>query len=220
MSESARSGGKRKRGKQASDQHIAAVVRRVVDRTREHKYFLDTLNNAPINNTNTLLNCLSRVPVGDAEGERDGRQIKPTSLEITFSIAADPSTLVGARLIEPFRVIVLLWKVDDNADPPSAADFLENATTGFTCTLSSYKQRPTAGFSILYDKLVPISSVASPVSALMKVTLRSLPMISFNGASATTGKNHLYVFASCGNANVLPNGTSFGYISTLRYTDS
>lgn len=204
-----------------STKRVAAIANKVVNRSREHKYVLSNGQSSLNTSTGggTSLFPVTHIPQGDTVREREGAVCQPTSWRFTFSVghSLDP-TVANRQNYEVCRVILFSWRQDDTTFP-TAADILEDGTA-LNNVHSSYKQKATNRYQILYDKRITLSLNSRENMATTTMIVKKLPKIIFQVGGALNGKNHYYVMFCTNNTETGVYGTTFDWFSTIRFTDA
>lgn len=133
----------RRRGRVESDNHIAQIAQRVVDRNVEWKYH-DVSANTTIDDTGAAT-CLSHVSQGDSTVTRTGDRLRATSIAVTdivIAVKTNQTTLV--------RVIYFQWMDDTTNSPPTVAAVLEDTNTRSAIS-HDYRNRMRVLNDTLYD---------------------------------------------------------------------
>jgi len=198
-----------------SDKSLVKEVHRIIknDRRleRELKYLLivDQTYGAITYNGTDFVQCVTQVPQGDTDSERDGDQITLNSLDFRVGIKTGTTTPTF------LRVILFQWK--PNTTPLYTSILLDQHNTS-NAPHTQYNHDQRQQYKILYDTLIEVDTVAHPAHCVHHVCISGFsPRQQFVAGSTTVATNMLYVLAV---ADVAANGPQVVFSSKLTFYDS
>lgn len=160
---------------------VKKEVAKVLNKKVEKKYF-DT-NNAGVLTNVSALNKLTGVPQGTTDSQRVGDKLTLKNLQYTLQ-------MVGSDSYNRFRITIIRWNRDDNADVPTSGRIYQNL--GLTIhSPFNFDSLRKGDFTVLHDKVY--YTVLNQSNALkdIKKYIKVGSGINFN-AGGTTGEGHLY----------------------------
>lgn len=164
----------------------------------------------------SVINC-SNIPQGDAEGQRDGLWITPTSMELRCT-AVDTTTGLTAM-----RFLLIRW-MDNVNNPPLVPSVLINQSGGANPTFNSvYNPIYRDKFNVLFDKTIAfpqyvVTANANTTSKMVnfKVSVPLKQKIKYLDDVATNyEKGNLFVIAIASSATA-----TLQFDGIMRYMDN
>ncbi len=153
---------------------------------------------------------LSSIPQGLTENDRSGNWIRPVTLYGTLNVEANQE---NAESVQPFRVMIVQWRENQNVDLITLDKVVQNAAEPF----QGYDVQSKGAFKILWSWVsTVIGDVANPqLVKTRRFYVKPRTKILFDGDEPR--KYHLFLVAFSDQALNAP----FIYGNTrLRYTDS
>lgn len=158
------------------------------------------------------LNLINGISKGDDYNNRDGRQIRVKSIQLSFNPVMNSSSTVNQMV----RIICFIWKAPDGT-APTIDDVLEAGATAMVRIRSLSDRKNTV---ILYDKVINLS--AGDKSNVVERYYKRMDMkVVFNdgntGSISDIDSNALYV-AIVSNDNT--NQPTVNWTSRVRFIDN
>uniref|UniRef100_UPI004048507D hypothetical protein n=2 Tax=Gammaproteobacteria TaxID=1236 RepID=UPI004048507D len=193
------------KGTTASVSQIAKIAQQVVNRNVEWKY-RDFANITGTIDTTGVVACLSLVPQGDLDTNRNGDHIRATSVLLNLSTSLRSTANCG------YRIIVFQWNGDSTNSPPTMAAVLEQ--TNFNSMLShDYRSR----MAILHDSFFVLDQYNPTHQIQFKA---KLPHQQIQFVGATTQHQHGVWIAMLSTLAAADDPPGFTYTSRLNYSDA
>jgi len=203
---------KKKENKEVS---LVKEVHRIIKNDRklekELKYLLvaDNTYGAISYNGTDFFQCVTQVPQGDTDSNRDGDQLTINSLDFRIGIKTGSTTPTF------LRVILFRWK--PNTTPAYASILLDQHSTS-NAPLSQYNHDQRQQYKILYDTLIMINSTYMTGHVVHHNCTKGFnPRQQFVAGSSTVATNMLYIMCV---SDVASNGPSVVLSSKLTFYDS
>jgi len=183
-------------------------VRRIVDaELKLHDNNLDEIN-AP--SVTGLILHLSNIVIGDANTERTGNWIRPTTLMGTLTVQGDAA---AADLLSQYRVFIVMWKENQSTDPISLEKLMQNTAQPF----QQYNVESKGSFKILWSRTGNIVNNPDNSQFIKYHRFYLKPRMKILYDDGDFRKYHLF-FVAFSNRALGPPAISIS--SRLRYTDS
>lgn len=149
--------------------------------------------------TSTSAHPLSTVAQGDGEGNRDGTDIRPTSLFFRLSMETNPSSVL-ANLIR----VVVFRDNDPSGVAPTAGMLLERNNVR-----SPLESDNSTRFKVLWDRLVILDEGIGPRCRFYKKYIRLSGRMKYQGVTGNAadqgaGANSLWLLLATESATNLP----------------
>lgn len=192
-----------------NDQRVKQIVKSMMNKPVEHKYFDQSLQFGVVQ-TGNIYN-ISDITRGDQVTQRIGNQVtlKKLDFRASFSINAN----VDKAMI---RYLLILDKQGFNA--PTVVNVLQAGLVGTSYTdICPYEWDYRKRFKILHDEVVSMNKNGSN-GYTFRHNIIKLNIESQHIGASTTFVNQIYLIVIGSEANIL-DISSFQYHSRLEFTD-
>ncbi len=186
----------------------AGRVKRIID--AELKFKDVFIANLAMLSTIGLIINLSGIDLGDSPSERIGNWIKPVTLYGTLNVQADEA---AADLNQPFRVMIVQWRENQDNDPISLEGLVQNTAEPF----QGYNIQSKGSFKILHSWVSTVIGNTDNSQYIKTHRFYVKPSTKILFDDTLQRKYNLFLVAFSA-VNVAPP-TLFGNVR-LRYTDS
>lgn len=199
----------------AQSVEIVKLKRKVAHQAPEPKQLGLFRASAAVGVAGSVIN-ISNIAQGDANGQRDGLWITPTSVELRCTAVDTTSGLTAMRFL------VIRW-MDNTTNPPLVPSVLLNQTGGANPDFNSiYNYIYRDKFNVLYDKTLAFDQylvvAGSSTTATMKNFKVSLPLKQklkyIDDVATNYEKGNLFVIAIASSATA-----TLQFDGVLRYID-
>lgn len=101
---------------------------------------------------------LSRILVGDSQGQRTSNQIMLKKLIFNAYITLGTSSFLSSDAFQNVRIILFRWRVDTQDTVPTPGDLVDNASslTNFSVSMP-YNYNERQKYEIIWDKVVQVA---------------------------------------------------------------
>lgn len=194
---------------------VRKIVRTENKKTTELKYHQDNGGTVNLDAATGRFDDLSNIAQGDHNNQRIGIAIHPTSLDMTIRVDATDATPDTYNTV---RVILFRWTQDSTDFVPDKDDILL-PVTGTVPQCWNPVRPASEQFNVLYDKMITVQGGnEKQVSVWRKrLGLAKNKPIDYKSDVATTGTDHLYLFA-ISDSDIAPH-PNYEFCSLLRYND-
>lgn len=203
-----------KASKNKNNSKLEAVVKRVLEKNLERKWFSTISTSTAIDYSGTIASRTA-IPLGDTDVTRDGDRAKLLSFEMRFDLLANV-------LVALVRVIVFQWHPPNGSLAPAIGNVLI-VNGQAEAVHSPYSVDFAQHFTVLYDHIYQVDTNGTIGQGIDKRTGHAKIFSGFKPqmqfvAGATTGSNQIYsLFISDRTSTNLPLVRS---VTMCRYTDA
>ncbi len=185
------------------------AVRRTIDAELK---FSDNDVDVPIPRTTGAITHITDMVQGDGASQRTGNWIKPVTWYATMIVIADAANAVETNLV---RLMAVLWKENDDANPITLAQIVQNVVEPH----QGFNIQNKGQFQILWSRAFIISTnpANSQFQKMYKFYLK--PKLKVLYSDAVFKNNHLFLIAFS-DVDTLSNPPVLQFSTRLRYTDS
>ncbi len=189
----------------------AGKVKRIID--AELKVKDHSIGPAIIPHTTGVVFHISAVGQGDANDERNGNWIKPTTFMGTITV--EGTEAAADDIVPRYRVGVLVWKENQDINILTMAKILQNTVDPH----QQYNIENKGQFKILWSRtgILSNTSINPQFQKIHRFYVKPSMKILFDDADFKN--NHLFLFA-LSDVDVANNPPSITFSARLRYTDS
>ncbi len=156
---------------------------------------------------------ISDIAQGDANTQRNGNWIKPTSwmgtITLTGNEAADPT------LVPQFRVGCFVWKENESVNPATLTQIVQDNFAPH----QQYNIENKGQFKILWSRTGILSNQDTNPQFLKVLRFYVKPPMKILYDDADPKNNHLFLFAFT-DTDAADNPPTYSFDTRLRYTDS
>lgn len=194
-------------------------IKKYISKTVEHKYKDTDRASTTVDATGNVY-CLSVIPQGDTDSQRNGDSVMPVYLRVKGSChGADSSNVM--------RVILIRWHPDSaSVGDPALTDILQSTILSTTnAPYAPYIHDKRNQFTVLSDRRYTLmGSVDSSkyISSFdIKVNLKRRKLMKkliYTASDGTTGTDQIYICAL--SDSTATSHPAIAFTSRLSYTDS
>lgn len=198
----------RKVTKPKSKKQISKLVKQIVSKEAETKFFYSTYGPTGIDYSGTIVD-ISAIPQGSTDNSRNGDTLRYKNLYISGNIVAGDATNL-------LRMIIFRWKPNVGT---SVGSVLTASTLGTALAPHSrYYHDFLPQMRIIYDKLITVNAVSKPQVAFKCVLTKGIKDVKAQfSAGSTNATNRLYVLLLSDSA-AIPNPT-VAFAVSIQFQD-
>ncbi len=156
---------------------------------------------------------ISNVAQGDSNMQRNGNWIKPITWMGTITLQGNP--LADADTISLFRIGCVVWKENQNLNPVTIAQIMQETTDPH----QQYNIENKGQFKILWSRTGILSNQNRNPQFLKVFRFYLRPSMKVLFDDADSKNNHLFIFAYT-DIDTVDNLPDLAFSIRLRFTDS
>ncbi len=189
----------------------AGRVKRIID--AELKVKDHSIGPAAIPHTTGAIFHVSAIAVGDANDQRNGNWVKPTTWMGTITVEGNETA--ADDVVPRYRVGVLVWKENQTLNATSIAKILQNSVDPH----QQFNIENKGQFKILWSRtgILSNTSINPHFQRVHRFYVKPSTKVLFDDADFKN--NHLFLFG-VSDIDTAQNPPSFTFSTRLRYTDS
>lgn len=205
---------------------LRKVVGKMLRKQQEKKYHTLTRSEYQVGNSSApLIDCLTAIPQGDTDQNRDGDKLMLKKLLLEYMWSASTSSAY------PYysRVMVVQWLEHSSASTPQLSTLLLSTGTTAQAIVSPYNHDWRYSFRVLYDRTHTISngiaSVGSAAGTDHKIVKKQIFItpkkrwLQFSSGGVDS-KNHIYLITYNYTQGGYTDYPYLSYCAKVNFTDS
>ncbi len=157
---------------------------------------------------------ISNIGQGDANTERNGNWIKPSTWMGTITLQGNNAD-AGTGIVAQYRVGIVCWKENETANPLLLASIMQDTTAPH----QQFNIENKGQFKILWSRTGILSQDDDNPQFLKVHRFYVKPPMKILFDDAAFKNNHLFIFAYS-DIDTTANPPSYSFDTRLRYTDS
>lgn len=196
---------KAKRGRMPFSRRQAKAIRSLVASSGEKHREVNAATNTNIfDNSPLSLSCIQSVSQGDGQGNRQGDEINPLSLQLRGYCKTTGSKEANVRLIVvQYKTNALLT----NSLVPSPEEFFPDP------------DETTSRYNVLLDRVYSLSPNGKDIH-FIKASIKKMAKVKFDEGATTVNSGEIYVYVQGDTATSTGQGIEAKITAKLLYADN